>query len=175
MTLHRPSNVDDRAILTSIMKTVSRIAEEVAVIFPCHPRNRSRIDEFGLRDLIIEEVSDSQKISSGVIMLDPLSYNDFLYFWKNCIVMLTDSCGLQEETTALGIPCLTLRQNIERPVTLEMGTNILVGHDMKRLSFEIKKVLNGEGKNGCVPDLWDSKASVRIIYHIRRYPKEISN
>ncbi len=175
MTLHRPSNVDDRAILTSIMKTVSRIAGEVPVIFPCHPRTSSRIDEFGLRDLFIEEVSDSHKISSGVIMLDPLSYNDFLCLWKDCAVMLTDSGGLQEETTALGVPCLTLRQNTERPVTVEMGTNILVGYDMERLSLEIKKVLNGEKKNGRVPDLWDGNASVRIVDHIRRYLKEISN
>ena len=107
-------------------------------------------------------------------MMDPLNYNDFLYLWKDCAVMLTDSGGLQEETTALGVPCLTLRQNTERPVTVEVGTNILIGNDMGKLRLEVKKALKGKKKNGRIPDLWDGKASERIVGHILRYLEESS-
>ena len=163
MTLHRPSNVDDRESLTELMETVNEIAKEVPIIFPCHPRTRRRIDEFGLGDLFVEKGAASAPVSSGVVIMDPLNYNDFLYLWKDCAVMLTDSGGLQEETTALGVPCLTLRQNTERPVTVEVGTNILIGNDMGKLRLEVKKILKGKKKNGRIPDLWDGKAAERIV------------
>ena len=105
MTLHRPSNVDDRSALTELMETVNEIAKEVPIIFPCHPRTRRRIDEFELSDLFVEKGDASASVSNGVVMMDPLNYNDFLYLWKDCAVMLTDSGGLQEETTALGVLC----------------------------------------------------------------------
>lgn len=174
MTLHRPSNVDDRRVLTKLMETVNEIAKIVPIIFPCHPRTRRRIEEFRLGDLFVEKGAASTPVSNGIVMMDPLNYNDFLYLWKDCTVMLTDSGGLQEETTALGVPCLTLRQNTERPVTVGMGTNILIGNDMGKLRLEVKKVLNGEKKNGLVPDLWDGKASERIVGHILRYLEESS-
>jgi len=163
MTLHRPSNVDDKRVLTELMETVNGIAKEVPIIFPCHPRTRRRIEEFGLGELFLEKESALVLVSNGVVIMDPLSYNDFLYLWKDCAVMLTDSGGLQEETTALGVPCLTLRQNTERPVTVEVGTNILIGNDMKKLRLEVKKALKGKKKNGRIPDLWDGKASERIL------------
>ena len=169
MTLHRPSNVDDKRVLTELMETVNGIAKEVPIIFPCHPRTRLKIDEFGLGDLFVENESASAQVSNGIVMMDPLNYNDFLYLWKDCAVMLTDSGGLQEETTALGVPCLTLRQNTERPVTVEVGTNILIGNDMEKLRLEVNKILNGKKKNGRIPDLWDGKASERIVGHILRY------
>ncbi len=175
MTLHRPSNVDDSRVLTRLMETVNEIAKGVPIIFPCHPRTRSRIEEFGLGDLFIEKGAALAPVSNGIVMMDPLNYNDFLYLWKDCAVMLTDSGGLQEETTALGVPCLTLRQNTERPVTVEVGTNILIGNDMGKLRLEVNKVLNGKKKNGRIPDLWDGKASERIVGHILRYLEESSS
>lgn len=174
ITLHRPSNVDDKKVLTELMETVNGIAKEVPIIFPCHPRTRRRIDEFGLGNLFLEKESALPKVSTRIIMTDPLNYNDFLYLWKDCAVMLTDSGGLQEETTALGVPCLTLRKNTERPITVEVGTNILIGNDMEELRLEVNKVLNGKKKNGRIPDLWDGKASERIVGYILRYLEESS-
>ena len=175
MTLHRPSNVDSKNVLTELMEAVNEIGREVPVIFPCHPRTRSRIDEFGLDNLFIKKDSVLSELSKGIIITDPLNYNDFLYLWKDCAIMLTDSGGLQEETTALGVPCLTLRENTERPITVDVGTNILVGHDMEQLKFEVEKALDGKKKTGRIPDLWDGKASERIVHHICRYLEEISN
>jgi len=175
MTLHRPSNVDDKRALTELMETVNGIAKEVPIIFPCHPRTRHRIEEFGLGDLFIEKGAALAQLSNGVVMMDPLNYNDFLCLWKDCAVILTDSGGLQEETTALGVPCLTLRQNTERPVTVEVGTNILIGNNIEKLRLEVKKVLKGKKKNGRIPDLWDGKASERIVGHILRYLEESSS
>lgn len=174
MTLHRPSNVDDKRVLTELMETINEIAEEVPIIFPCHPRTRRRIHEFGLGDLFVEKESILSLVTTGVVVIDPLNYNDFLYLWKDCTAMLTDSGGLQEETTALSVPCLTLRQNTERPVTVEVGTNILIGHDMEKLRFEVKQALNGKTRNGQIPDLWDGKASERIVGHILKYLEESS-
>jgi len=175
MTLHRPSNVDDKKILTELIKTINTIASEVPIIFPCHPRTLRRLHDFGLDDLFIMKESVLPEASKGIIITEPLNYDDFLYLWKDCTIMLTDSGGLQEETTALGVSCLTLRDNTERPITVEVGTNILIGHDMDKLRLEIKKALNGEKKNGRIPDLWDGNASERIVHHICRYLKENSN
>lgn len=175
MTLHRPSNVDGKNTLTELMETVNGIAKEVPIIFPCHPRTRRRIEEFGLGNLFVEKRAASATVSNGVVIMDPLNYNDFLYLWKDCAVMLTDSGGLQEETTALGVPCLTLRQNTERPVTVKVGTNILIGSDMEKLRLEVKKILNGKKKNGRIPELWDGKASERIVSHILKYLEEHSS
>jgi len=175
MTLHRPSNVDNKEVLTEILKTVNAVAKEIPIIFPCHPRTRRRIDEFGLKYLFHEIEATLNAEPCGVIMMDPLNYNDFLYLWKDCAAMMTDSGGLQEETTALGVPCLTLRMNTERPVTVEDGTNVLIGNDMNRLKSEIRKALNDKKKKGRIPDLWDGRASERIVHHIYKYLEGISN
>jgi len=172
MTLHRPSNVDDKKVLSETMETIYEISDELPIIFPCHPRTRKRIDELGLGGLFAERSSISQVISKGIVISDPLSYNDFLYLWKDCEAILTDSGGLQEETTALGVPCITLRHNTERPITVEIGTNILVGTDIGKLKSEINKVLIGRPKRGRIPPLWDGKASVRIVEHLCRYIEE---
>lgn len=126
--------------------------------FPVHPRTRARIAEFGLPAL-----------SKGRMqLLEPLGYLDFLKLQMEAAVLVTDSGGIQEETTYLGVPCLTVRETTERPVTVEMGTNILVGQDMHRLREELGRVLNGEGKRGEIPPLWDGRASERIADVILR-------
>jgi UDP-N-acetylglucosamine 2-epimerase (non-hydrolysing) len=152
VTLHRPSNVDDPAMLGQIVETLSEVSRALQIIFPVHPRTRQRIGEFGL-----------PLTSSGRFMLlDPLGYLEFLALQRQATVVITDSGGVQEETTFLGIPCLTLRGNTERPITVEVGTNILVGSDMRRLKDEIGHVLAGDIKTGAIPQLWDGRASERI-------------
>jgi len=148
VTLHRPSNVDDSARLQSILKSVLEMNEQLEVVFPVHPRTRQRIEEFGIN---IEKLR----------LLEPLPYIEFLSLQRHAVVVVTDSGGIQEETTYLGVPCLTLRSNTERPVTVTMGTNILVG-DPKLLIPELSKILEGKGKKGTLPPLWDGHAAKRI-------------
>ncbi len=149
VTLHRPSNVDDSETLRAILACLVGVSEKFEVIFPTHPRTRRRIAEFGL---------DTDKLT----FLDPLSYLDFLALQREAAVVITDSGGIQEETTFLGVPCLTLRNNTERPVTVSMGTNILVGQDPGRLRHELSKIMAGERKTGTILPLWDGLASERI-------------
>lgn len=151
VTLHRPSNVDDEGGLVKIMSTLSRISEDLAIIFPVHPRTRKRLQTLGIG---IE--------GSRVGVIDPISYLDFLALQQHATVVITDSGGIQEETTYLGVPCITVRENTERPVTVTMGTNVLVGQDMERLRREVAAVLSGNAKQGQVPPLWDGQASERI-------------
>jgi UDP-N-acetylglucosamine 2-epimerase (non-hydrolysing) len=149
VTLHRPSNVDDSASLKSILKSLLEINQELEVVFPMHPRTRQRIEQFGM--------------SSGKLhLLDPLPYIEFLSLQRHAAVVITDSGGVQEETTYLGVPCLTLRSNTERPVTVTMGTNILIGQDLRRLHSELSKILRGNAKKGSIPPLWDGHAGERI-------------
>jgi UDP-N-acetylglucosamine 2-epimerase (non-hydrolysing) len=149
VTLHRPSNVDDSASLKSILKSLLEINQELEVVFPMHPRTRQRIEQFGM--------------SSGKLhLLDPLPYIEFLSLQRHAAVVITDSGGVQEETTCLGVPCLTLRSNTERPVTVTMGTNILIGQDLRRLRSEISEILRGNAKKGSIPPLWDGHAGERI-------------
>ena len=149
VTLHRPANVDDSATLKGILESLLEVNRDLKVVFPAHPRTRQRIAEFGL--------------SSGqLLVLDPLPYIDFLALQTRATVVITDSGGIQEETTYLGIPCLTVRENTERPITISMGTNVLVGRDRAKLSAELSKVLEGKAKKGTVPPLWDGKAGERI-------------
>ena len=155
LTLHRPSNVDDKENLSNILGALISISEKVPIIFPVHPRTRSRIAEFGFGERIE---------NSGIRLIDPLGYLEFMRLYSRARLVLTDSGGLQEETTVLGIPCLTLRNNTERPVTIEMGTNVLVGTDPAAIVQEAAKVLESspahESKN--IPPLWDGKAAGRI-------------
>jgi UDP-N-acetylglucosamine 2-epimerase (non-hydrolysing) len=149
VTLHRPANVDDGAILKRILQSLLEVSEDLAVIFPAHPRTRKRIADFGLH-------------AGQLQILDPLPYLDFLGMQSRATVVITDSGGIQEETTYLGVPCLTLRENTERPVTVSLGTNVLVGRDPDKLRSELSQVLAGKAKKGTVPPLWDGHAGERI-------------
>ena len=151
MTMHRPSNVDDKELFTALAESLKKIAEDLPLIFPVHPRTRQNMEKFGI------------DLGPNVELLPPLGYMDFLDAWKDAVLVLTDSGGIQEETTALGIPCLTLRENTERPITIEEGTNILAGTDPQVVLEEALKIIQHGGKQGRKPDLWDGKAAERII------------
>lgn len=151
VTLHRPSNVDVPETLTGIMTAVNSIAREVPLVFPVHPRTRAKLAE--MRGMP----------GNDVILTPPLSYMDFLNLWKDAALVMTDSGGLQEETTALGVPCLTLRNTTERPVTVEEGTNILVGTEPNSIIEAAINLLRGAGKIGKRPALWDGHAAERIV------------
>jgi UDP-N-acetylglucosamine 2-epimerase (non-hydrolysing) len=152
VTLHRPSNVDDLPWLTRMLQTLADIGQHLAVLFPVHPRTRQRIAEAG-----------PAMIGNGMLrFLDPLPYIEFLALQRRATVVITDSGGIQEETTFLNVPCLTVRENTERPITVECGTNTLVGRDINRLGEEVQLVLAGKGKRGRVPQLWDGHAAERI-------------
>jgi UDP-N-acetylglucosamine 2-epimerase (non-hydrolysing) len=151
VTLHRPSNVDAAYTMTKICEGLKEISSELPLIFPVHPRTRGNLEKFGL------------KLGANITLVGPQAYMAFLNLWKDAAVVLTDSGGLQEETTALGVPCVTIRQNTERPVTIEEGSNVLAGTDPARIVAEVRKVLRGEGKQGRRPHLWDGKAAQRIV------------
>jgi UDP-N-acetylglucosamine 2-epimerase (non-hydrolysing) len=149
VTLHRPSNVDEGPILKGILTSLLEINQKLAVVFPVHPRTRQRIAEFGFNSIQLR-------------LLDPLPYIEFLNLQRRATVVITDSGGIQEETTFLGVPCLTVRNNTERPVTVSMGTNILVGQDSHKLRQEITRILDGHAKKGTIPPRWDGHAGERI-------------
>jgi len=154
LTLHRPSNVDEREVLAGLLDALSAIGEKLPVIFPVHPRTKARIEEFGFSELIE---------NSNIKLIEPLGYLDFLRLYSGAKLVLTDSGAIQEETTALGIPCLTLRENTQRPITIEMGTNILVGTNpgkIKEAAFEILE--SDSRKDTKIPPLWDGRAAERI-------------
>jgi UDP-N-acetylglucosamine 2-epimerase (non-hydrolysing) len=151
LTLHRPSNVDDPVTMARIAGGLREIAAELPLIFPVHPRTRANLDKFGI------------DLGPHVTLVGPQGYMAFLNLWKDAAVVLTDSGGLQEETTALGVPCVTIRDNTERPVTVDEGSNVLVGTDPQRLVEQVRTVLRGEGKQGRRPALWDGKAAERIV------------
>lgn len=154
MTLHRPANVDDEAKLREIMEAIRVVARDLPVDFPVHPRTRQRLEAAGL-------VAGLQE--SGVYLLPPLPYRAFLSLWKDAALVLTDSGGLQEETTALGIPCLTIRDNTERPVTVTDGTNVLAGTTFAGIMAAYEEFKATGGKKGRIPQFWDGKAGSRII------------
>jgi UDP-N-acetylglucosamine 2-epimerase (non-hydrolysing) len=162
VTLHRPSNVDDECILDNIMETLDKISNELPVIFPVHPRTRERLKNLKFN-------TDNSKLR----LMKPFGYLDFLSLQQKATLVITDSGGIQEETTFLGVPCLTVRENTERPVTVTAGTNILVGQDMTRLKGEIYRILNGEAKKGSVPPLWDGKAGSRIADVIEKWSQQL--
>jgi UDP-N-acetylglucosamine 2-epimerase (non-hydrolysing) len=149
VTLHRPSNVDDSAVLQKILKALLEVNEQLEVVFPMHPRTRQRIAQFGIN---LEKLH----------LLEPLPYIEFLSLQRRAAVVITDSGGIQEETTYLGVPCLTLRDSTERPVTVTSGTNLLIGRDLGLLNSELARILEGKGKKGSIPPLWDGHASERI-------------
>jgi UDP-N-acetylglucosamine 2-epimerase (non-hydrolysing) len=151
VTLHRPSNVDAPDMLRQILATLAQLSLDIPIIFPIHPRTRQRIQELGL-----------SPANTHLMLQEPLGYLDFLALQRHAAVVITDSGGIQEETTFLGVPCLTVRENTERPITVTLGTNILVGQDMNRLQEEVAHVLAGDSKTGQIPPLWDGRAGQRI-------------
>lgn len=153
VTLHRPSNVDHPAILHALLGVLGEVAASLPLVFALHPRTRSNIDRFGLSDLIDP---------ARMLLLPPQGYLEMLGLMADAALVLTDSGGLQEETTALGVPCLTLRENTERPITIEQGTNTLVGRDRAAILGAVKEILAGRGKRGRVPEFWDGHAAERI-------------
>jgi len=152
VTLHRPSNVDEKPSLKKILETLHDISSKVHVVFPVHPRTMKNIAAFDLSSLL-----------KGLIITEPLGYYDFQKLMSGAQLLVTDSGGIQEETTALKIPCITLRENTERPVTIKKGTNELIGLDMQKLKELTDKALNGEWKPGTVPELWDGNTASRIV------------
>ncbi|HEU5181722.1 MAG TPA: UDP-N-acetylglucosamine 2-epimerase (non-hydrolyzing) [Candidatus Polarisedimenticolia bacterium] len=157
LTLHRPSNVDDVAPLKRIFAALEILSRRLPIVFPIHPRTRKMLEEFGVSTQ-----------AAGIRTLDPIGYIDFIHLEKNARLVLTDSGGIQEETSVLGVPCLTLRDNTERPVTLREGTNVLVGNDTERILAAAERALDGERRATAVPELWDGRASERIVAHLRR-------
>jgi UDP-N-acetylglucosamine 2-epimerase (non-hydrolysing) len=157
LTLHRPSNVDDPATFGPLLEVMAEVGERVPVIFPVHPRTRERMAVDGIPD------------PAAVILDDPLPYLEFLGLMARARLVLTDSGGIQEETTALHVPCLTLRKNTERPVTLEEGTNRLVGTDRGRILEALDQILAGKWTRGRRPPLWDGKSAPRAVDVIGRW------
>ena len=149
LTLHRPSNVDRRETLEPIWGALLEVARRIPILFPVHPRTRAKLDAFGLN-------------GDGFTMSDPVGYLDMLYAVRNAKLVLTDSGGLQEETTVLGVPCVTIRENTERPVTVDIGTNNMVGTDPEKIQAVAFSILSGQGKKGAIPPLWDGNAAERI-------------
>jgi UDP-N-acetylglucosamine 2-epimerase (non-hydrolysing) len=149
VTLHRPSNVDDLEVLGQILDTLADIGRDIAVVFPVHPRTRQRLSQLGI-DL------------GRFYLLEPMPYLEFLALQKRACAVVTDSGGVQEETTYLGIPCITLRENTERPITVTLGTNVVVGRDLARLRAELNAAVSGQWKLGRVPPFWDGHSGERI-------------
>ena len=150
VTMHRPSNVDDLAVLGPIAGALKVVSQQLPLVFPVHPRTRGNLDKLGL------------DLGPHIHLMAPQPYMSFLNLWKDAVVVLTDSGGLQEETTALGVPCVTMRENTERPVTVDEGTNVLVGTAPDKIVAAAQAVLAGQGKQGRRPHLWDGDAAQRI-------------
>ena len=158
LTLHRPSNVDDPDTLASLLDVVGEINRSVPVAIPLHPRTRGNIEKFGL----------SAKLD-GLRVLPPVGYLEMLGLMRDAKLVLTDSGGIQEETTALGVPCLTLRENTERPITIDEGTNTLVGPDPAAIRAAFADVMTNGGKTGRIPEFWDGRAAMRIAHTLKAW------
>jgi UDP-N-acetylglucosamine 2-epimerase (non-hydrolysing) len=155
VTLHRPSNVDHKLSLQRIIDVLRQLSQRITVVFPIHPRTRKMITQF--------DMDEAVRSIHSLILTDPLGYLDFLSLMDSSTLLITDSGGIQEETTFLQIPCLTLRENTERPITVEVGTNQLCGKDIESVVSKSLDIMNGKAKQGRVPDLWDGKTGERIV------------
>lgn len=151
LTLHRPSNVDSKKSLKEIAAALNEIAKQFPIFFPVHPRTQKMIDIFGIR------------LNRHIIRLNPLGFKESLFLWKDAEIVMTDSGGLQEETTALNVPCLTIRKNTERPITITMGTNTLAGVTKREILDSFKSIRSGQKRRHKIPPLWDGKAAERIV------------
>ena len=160
VTLHRPSNVDDAAVLASLLATLREVSARLPLVFALHPRTRANIDRFGLAGLVDP---------ACMLLLPPQGYLEMVGLMAGAQLVLTDSGGLQEETTALGVPCLTMRENTERPITVEQGTNTMVGRDRQAILQGVEDILAGRGKRGRVPEYWDGQAAGRIAADLHRW------
>ena len=160
VTLHRPSNVDDELAFAGIIKALEEIGSCIPLVFPLHPRTKNRAEQFGLYERLTA--------IPNIVLTGPAGYLDFIALMSESKLVLTDSGGLQEETTALGIPCLTLRENTERPITVTEGTNTIVGNDPKVIIDTALEVLNNGGKAGRIPEMWDGKTAERIAEIIEK-------
>ncbi|MBN1126151.1 MAG: UDP-N-acetylglucosamine 2-epimerase (non-hydrolyzing) [Sedimentisphaerales bacterium] len=160
LTLHRPSNVDDPKTFTRIMDAIEVIQKDFPIIFPIHPRTRKNLKTFGMDNRL--------HALSNLHLLDPIGYLDFLKLQASAQLVLTDSGGIQEETTALQVPCITLRENTERPVTAEIGSNQIVGSDPERILKAYNNVISGNIRKPQIPPLWDGKAAERIVQVIQK-------
>src|SRR5271166_1519209 len=166
LTLHRPSNVDSPETLRGILSAVSAVAAEFPVFFPIHPRTRKNIGSFGLERFLANATGSNDV---GIVPLEPLGYLDFLSLNDRARIVLTDSGGVQEETTVLGVPCLTLRNNTERPATVECGSNQVVGVDPDRILGAARSILENPARASKCPPLWDGKAASRIVAILREH------
>ena len=154
VTLHRPSNVDDEATLTKLIEVLRQTARRLSVVFPVHPRTKKQLERFGLMERLDQ--------APNIRLTGPMGYLEFLCLTSQAKVIVTDSGGLQEESTALGVPCLTMRSNTERPITVTEGTSTLIGSCPEKLATQLGHVIQGEYKQGKSPELWDGKAAERI-------------
>jgi len=154
LTMHRPGNVDTVEKLVELMQCILSISEELPVVFPCHPRTAKRFEEFDIENV---------KNNSSLKIVEPLGYLDFLKLQSEAKLVVTDSGGIQEETTYLGVPCLTIRENTERPVTVEIGTNTICGTDPENIIENVRQILKSDQKQGSIPELWDGHTASRIV------------
>ena len=155
VTLHRPANVDDPEIFAGLLGVLQELSKQLPVIFPLHPRTKKQVENFGL--------ADSLRAFDNLRLIEPLGYLDFLSCMDQARFVLTDSGGIQEETTVLGVPCITARENTERPVTVSEGTNVVVGRNPQRILASAHQILRGDHKQGVTPQLWDGEAAKRIV------------
>jgi UDP-N-acetylglucosamine 2-epimerase (non-hydrolysing) len=160
LTLHRPSNVDEPGTLRALLGAVRDVSRRIPVVFPVHPRTRAKIEQHGLLPLLE---------AGSLLKVPPLGYLEMLGLMQTARLVLTDSGGIQEETTALGVPCVTLRENTERPITVDEGTNTIVGQDASRIIAVVDDILRTGGKAGRIPELWDGQAAQRIAAVLRQW------
>ena len=153
MTFHRPSNVDTRSSLTQLVDMLNRLTGKTKLVFPVHPRTRKNLEKFDLMS----------KFSEEILTLDPIGYIDFLALTRSANLLITDSGGIQEETTFLGVQCITVRDNTERPITVSVGTNHLIGTDLTNVEEAAEQILSGNKKDGRIPEFWDGQTANRIV------------
>jgi len=153
MTLHRPGNVDEEQQLKALISQIVTLGKDFPIIFPVHPRTKKLLQDLDLN-------------FKNLHYVEPLGYLEFNYLVKNAFAVLTDSGGITEETTVMNVPCITLRENTERPETCDIGTNVLVGNDKKKIADSFRELLSGNWKKGQIPELWDGKAAERIVEHL---------